>query len=429
MARRSDLERHIRESYDIIRQYEQIIRTSNRPEERARAKRKVGGQWELIKGFLNEYISLCQRLRLAIPDDLLEIIPRFPEIAERVQDSVLHQATGDLKIVLEDEGLTEPKQAAQTIAAKIPADRPFLFRTGLCRGYPLEPSPEQYFVAQEFSADRDDLLRALEEAFSEFNLQPYRADQDIQLGHILCKVAAKVQTTLFSIFELTRTQNRNVYLELGVATGLGRPFVLVKEADAEVSPLTRGLDYYNIRSYVSLQRELGDRLRQYLLNITRYRAPDLPPASSNGTYVIAHGDHDMPPDFCLAVAEALAARGLTPVLIGTDNAEAAEALEASGIECQFTGGVGRTALNAVTQAVQAARFGVYRVDADCSPDAFLALGIAIGLNRPWALVNRRGASLPADVRGLSGLEFRSFVELRQLFTRRFGGFLNQHAQT
>jgi hypothetical protein len=426
MTRKHDLEKHIRESYDIIRQYEQIIQTSNRPEEVARARRKIDEQWRLIKEHLNEYVTLSQRLQMNIPDDLLEVASRFPEIADRAQNAVLKQATGDLQGVLRDEELSEPEQAAQTIAAKIPTERPLLFKRGLCRGYPLEPSPHQYFVAQEFSADRDDLIRALEAAFSEFNLEPYRADQDILPGHILCKIAAKVQTTLFSVFELTRTQNRNVYLELGVATGLGRPFVLVKEANADVSPLTKGLDYYNIHSYVSLQRELGDRLCQYILNITRYRAPDLPPAGSNGAYVIAHGDHDMPPDFCLAVAEALVGRELTPVLIGSNNREAAEALEASGIDSQVVSGIGKTELDAVTKAIQAARFGIYRVDADCSPDAFLALGIAIGLNRPWALVNRRGASLPADVRGLSGLDFRSFVELRELFTRRFSDFLDQY---
>ena len=105
----------------------------------------------------------------------------------------------------------------------------------------------------------------------------------------------------FRLMRDTKKQNRNVYLELGVAVGLGRHFVLVKEADAEVSSLAQGLDYYNIRSYSGLERELGNRLRRYLLNIARYRTSDLPAADPSATYVIAHDDHDMPPDFCLAV--------------------------------------------------------------------------------------------------------------------------------
>jgi hypothetical protein len=427
MGRKDDLEKLIRASYDIIQQYERIIQTSSRPEEVARSRRVIDEQWNLVRDRLDEYLLLCERLQAGIPGDLLEIVARFPEYADRFRSAVLSQVTGSLQEVLSSEGLAEPEQAARTIAATIPSERPLLFRTGLCPGYPLEPSPHQYFVAQEFSPDRDDLLHALGAAFREFNLEPYRADQDIQAGHILCKVAAKIQTTLFSVFELTRTQNRSVYLELGVAIGLERAFVLVKEADAEVSMLAQGLDYYNIRSYVGLQRELGNRLRQYLLDITRYRAPHLPSVGSSGTYVIAHGDYDMPPDFCLTLVEALAERGLTPVLIGADNREVVEGLEASGIAHQVIDSTGRTQLDAVTQAIQAARFGIYRVDPDCSPDAFLALGIAIGLNRHWALVSREGATLPADVRGLSGLEFRSFAELGRLFPQRFSDFLKRYA--
>ena len=130
MGRRHDLGKHILESYDMIHQYEQIIHTSNRPEEVARAKRKIDEQWGHIEGYINEYVSLCQRLQLNIPNDLLEIITHFPEVADRLQDSVLNQATGDLQGVLRDEGLSEPEQAAQTIAATIPAERPLLFKKG-----------------------------------------------------------------------------------------------------------------------------------------------------------------------------------------------------------------------------------------------------------------------------------------------------------
>lgn len=42
MTRQDDLERYIRESYAIIRQYEDILRTSDRPEEKARARRLIG---------------------------------------------------------------------------------------------------------------------------------------------------------------------------------------------------------------------------------------------------------------------------------------------------------------------------------------------------------------------------------------------------
>jgi hypothetical protein len=102
-------------------------------------------------------------------------------------------------------------------------------------------------------------------------------------------------------------------------------------------------------------------------------------------------------------------------------------LEDAGIPHQVVTGTGKTQLDAVTQAIQASRFGIYRVDAECSPDAFLTLGIAIGLDRPWAIVSREGATLPSDIRGLSGVEFRSFSQLGEQFLRRFGDFLDQYA--
>jgi hypothetical protein len=48
MSRRDDLEHSIRESYDLIREYEAIIRTSDRPEEKLRARRVIREQRALI---------------------------------------------------------------------------------------------------------------------------------------------------------------------------------------------------------------------------------------------------------------------------------------------------------------------------------------------------------------------------------------------
>jgi len=82
MGRKEDLENHIFESYDIILQYEQIIQTSDRPEETARARWKIDEQWELIKDYLDEYIALCERLQVSITDDLIDIVARFPDYAD-----------------------------------------------------------------------------------------------------------------------------------------------------------------------------------------------------------------------------------------------------------------------------------------------------------------------------------------------------------
>ncbi len=74
MSRKTDLEHHIRESYSLIREYEGIIRTSGRPEEKARARRVIGEQWALIEGYVGEY---CRLAGDALPADVAEIAARF----------------------------------------------------------------------------------------------------------------------------------------------------------------------------------------------------------------------------------------------------------------------------------------------------------------------------------------------------------------
>ena len=171
--------------------------------------------------------------------------------------TLLQQIVANTEVIKKGLGLDRSQEEIRAeIQTSIDTTRPALFDMGgLCAGRPLTPTTDRFFVAQEFSEDRDDLLNALGAALAGRNLKPYRADQDVEAGAILCKIAAKIQTTLFSVFELTKTQNRNVYLELGMAIGLRRPFVLVKEVEAEVSPLAQGLDYYAIRSYAGMRRE------------------------------------------------------------------------------------------------------------------------------------------------------------------------------
>lgn len=73
MSRKSDLEQMIRESYGIIREYEQAIQTSDRPEESLRARREVERQWAHIAQYWQEYRPLAGR---AVPPDVAEIAAR-----------------------------------------------------------------------------------------------------------------------------------------------------------------------------------------------------------------------------------------------------------------------------------------------------------------------------------------------------------------
>ncbi|MBN1140042.1 MAG: SUMF1/EgtB/PvdO family nonheme iron enzyme [Anaerolineae bacterium] len=83
MARKDDLEKSIAESYQIIRGYEDILRTSDRPEEKARARRMIGEQGVLIQGQLGEYLALAGD---APSDDVAQIAHHIVALQRQVPD-------------------------------------------------------------------------------------------------------------------------------------------------------------------------------------------------------------------------------------------------------------------------------------------------------------------------------------------------------
>ena len=308
--------------------------------------------------------------------------------------------------IAEGLGLDRPEEVGDAIRASLARGWPRLFDAGgLCAGTPLEPSAGEYFVAHEASTEKvADLRQALARGLAGAQLKPYTPDQDIRPGHILCKIAAKIQTTAFCIFDLPESENRNVYLELGIALGLGRPFILIKSDRSAVPWLVQGLDHFGFHSYSGLRRELGERVQvgRFSTVLPREAVP------GSATYFVADGEFEQE-DFGEAVGRALAGLGLEP-------AHLAE------------GQVGpQLALRQLIERIQAARFGVYRIDERASANTFLALGVAIGLNKPWLLVTREGATVPQDVRGLSGFSFHSFHHLETEFAVRCGEFLGKHA--
>jgi hypothetical protein len=76
MGRKEDLEQHIRESYDLIREYEEIVRLSSDPKEKARARRVIEEQRELIQSWLPEHRQLGGD---ALPDYITKLTGSPPE--------------------------------------------------------------------------------------------------------------------------------------------------------------------------------------------------------------------------------------------------------------------------------------------------------------------------------------------------------------
>ncbi len=372
----------------------------------------------------------------AVIEEIKSSEERFKVIISQITDRISSQ-TKLLEIIASDQqaikkqlGLDRPektivKEIDTTIEA---AHRSSIFESGgLCSGYSLQALPDRYFIAQEFSANREDLREALTNALNEYNVKPVLADDFVWPGHILCKISALIKSTPFGIYQLTTSQNRNVYLEFGIAIGLGRPFILVKDRDADVSPLAQGLEYYPMDSYLELRYEMGHQVRPFLTNIATYISQILPPPGTQRTAVIAHGDLD-PIDFCIPLAKALIKYDLKPIILGDKTQKLARYMELEKIPYEIIGTEGHIQLNETLRAIQTARLGVYRIEKTASPDTFLALGMSMGLNRPGFLVQRSNSEAPSDIKGLSALKFTSYSNLTQLFSTTFNNLLNRYSK-
>jgi len=89
MGRKDDLEQRVLDSYRLIREHQQTIQVSDRPEEKLRSTRQIEYQWELIKEFLVEYVALRQLGAWSVPDEVFQISARFPELANALRTPIV----------------------------------------------------------------------------------------------------------------------------------------------------------------------------------------------------------------------------------------------------------------------------------------------------------------------------------------------------
>lgn len=104
MSRKDDLEQLLRDSYEIIAENQQIVQvSSDLPAQRKRAQRETKSQWELIEGYLSEYVPLCLATQTEIPTDIVQIIARFPSFVSQITkitngERVLETAANELLV-------------------------------------------------------------------------------------------------------------------------------------------------------------------------------------------------------------------------------------------------------------------------------------------------------------------------------------------
>ena len=96
------------------------------------------------------------------------------------------------------------------------------------------------------------------------------------------------------------------------------------------------------------------------------------------------------------------------------NAAYTQPLQAMAQASLATAGSGSALLlRRLVETIHQASCALYRVDTQSSTATFLALGISIGLNRPFLMVKKAGCEVPLDIQGMTIYEFASFRALKQ----------------
>jgi len=231
-------------------------------------------------------------------------------------------------------------------------------------------------------------------------LQPYFSGDKLLSGYRLCGICERIYSTTFSLFLLPATQDRNVYLELGIAIGLGKPFFLIRDRNAQIPPVLTSLALYTHGgSFRTMRRELAEQVEEYDFAAVQFtketKNQQIPPQ-----YLVIAGESFDDEDFEASVDDAIKTAYPQQQLTAFPLSQHLKQMQ--GFD-----------LRQLVELIQTTRFAIYRVDEQCSSTTFLALGMSIGLNRPFIMINQKGCEIPLNLRGLGIYQFANYVELER----------------
>ena len=285
--------------------------------------------------------------------------------------------------------------------------------SGTCSNTPLIVYPDHYFLAQRFDGKKEDMRKALQDAFAKFNLKVFTVDTEIG-GFLLCNIAALIMGTTFGVYHLSKEQKPNVYIELGISIGLRKPFVLVKDRDAGIANILAFVHYYEMNNYFSLSENFGDLTNDYITRIGYVDETLIPKISSETEEVcISLGDLEVV-DVGLTLATLVTKYGYQPVFLGDTDKTLVRFLEQKGVKPVFYHRLQETA-----NAIASSKFGIYRIDTSASSSSFVNLGVAIGLNRPTFMINNAREEPPSDLGIFQSLKFDGIIDLEEKFDSEF----------
>lgn len=149
-------------------------------------------------------------------------------------------------------------QAEQNKDAPIPAHQMRVcFKTG-ARGCPLHPPEKKnrVFIAMPFGDDyRDSYEYGVKIVLDQLGIEYYRADGEVSNKDIMCKICCELQSCGKVIANISGL-NPNVMLELGLAYGLGKKVIILKDKKTSSISDLGSIEYIEYAHAGELQQKL-----------------------------------------------------------------------------------------------------------------------------------------------------------------------------
>lgn len=131
------------------------------------------------------------------------------------------------------------------------------FKVGV-DGCPINPSYQsnRVFIAMPFANEYlDSYNYGMVPVLNGLGYEYYKADNEISNKDIMCKVCNEIQSCRMVIANISGL-NPNVMLELGLAYGLGKPVIIIKDRDTKAVSDIGSIEYIEYSHAGELQQKL-----------------------------------------------------------------------------------------------------------------------------------------------------------------------------
>ncbi len=273
-----------------------------------------------------------------------------------------------------------------------------------------------YFIEHSLAqAQAEALGQAIRDAVLPIGLQPYESQADARQPASLMEACQRTYLSTLGIFDLS-VASPDSYLGIGISIGLNKPTLIIA-GQGMASALRPALERANTWLYTPPLKPERDLQRAASRALDRGSSPHAGASqdSQSKDYCVFCGQT------CPGWRKPTRSRGF--LLLDTAHARWNTLREAirAGLQLTDLTPIYLTQIKARTMpllcetrlGVIAAEFTMLDVSDRCTPEQYIALGMAIGACRPWLLVTSQPASLPPLLRQANILKYSDAQDLQQ----------------